>query len=191
MSTLIEKIEKHVKATANMMDCEMAFAVPGEDSLIDCINPDTGRSWINDETLEQIRLRYPLAEVMKIDDFCAAKAAKQDSPVEWSETTAENYNDMLEVLPPALWERGGFLVGEPWDHHATNGQPRFAAFVQRGGKYYEASRPMTRAEFKATDFSQLTVCVLIASAAEAIETIGEDELERSAKTFTNSALMPG
>jgi hypothetical protein len=134
-----------------VMDATEAFAVPGEDSLIDCILPATGRSWINDETLEQIRERYPKAEVVNIEEFCKAKAEKQDSPVEWSEVTHEKYTEMLEVLPPADYNRhfSAFLVGEPWDHHATTGQPRYQAFETRGGKCYASNRPMTRKEFRA------------------------------------------
>jgi len=56
---------------------------------------------------------------------------------------------MLEVLPPALWLRGGFLVGEPFDHDAGNGQPRYGAYRRIDGGYMVASRPMTTAEFRA------------------------------------------
>lgn len=137
-----------MKTTKYMTDCETAFAVPGEDSLIDVIRPETGRSWIQDQTLEQIRERYPGAEVVNIEAFCAAKAARQDTPIQWDETTAEHYWEMLEVLPPACMLAGGFLVGEPCDHHAGNGQPRFQAFRKIGEKHFAASRPMTVREFK-------------------------------------------
>lgn len=126
----------------------MAFAVPGENSLIDCINPNTGLSWIERENLDQVRKRYPKAEIVNIDDWCQQKAARQDTPITWSEVTEDRYMEMLEVLPPAIMTRAGFLVGEPWDHHATTGQPRYAAFMAKMGKYYEASRPMTIKEFK-------------------------------------------
>jgi hypothetical protein len=55
---------------------------------------------------------------------------------------------MLEVLPPAVMARGGFLVGEPWDHHALTGRPRYAAFVELGGRWFESTRPVTVAEFR-------------------------------------------
>ena len=51
------------------MNYTHAFAVPGEDSIIDCINPNTGNSCINGETLEQIRLRYPKAEIVSMEAF--------------------------------------------------------------------------------------------------------------------------
>lgn len=131
---------------------ETAFAVPGESSLIDVINPATGKSWIEGETLEQIRLRYPTAEIVNVSEWCAAKAARQDEPVTWAETTEEHFFEMLECLPPAYQtggEKGGaFLVGEPWDHHATTGRPRFAAYREIGDKFLKASRPMTVKEFK-------------------------------------------
>ncbi len=132
-------------------DCKTAFVEPCADNMIDLIHPETGKSLIEGETLEQIRRRYPTAEVVNVDDWLAAKAAKQDEPVTWKETTEERYHEMLNVLPPACWIGGYFLVGEPWDHHAVNGRPRYAAFGQVGqnGRYVEASRPMTIVELKA------------------------------------------
>jgi hypothetical protein len=50
------------------------------------------------------------------------------------------------VLPPAFWQGGLFLVGEPWDHDAGTGQPRYAAFWKRAAVYLEADRPITRRE---------------------------------------------
>lgn len=124
-----------------------AFAVPGQDTLIDCVNPLTGRSAVYGNTLEEIRERYPSAEIVNIAEWCAAKGARQDSTVTWTETTEEQYWEMLEVLPPACMRGGGFLVGEPCDHHAVSGKPRFQAFIKHGGKHYAASRPMTRDEY--------------------------------------------
>src|SRR3990167_3936197 len=131
----------------NFRDAIEAFAVPGEDSLIDLISPETGRSEVYGETLDQIRARYPGAEVVNVTAWLAAKAERQHTPVQWRPCSEARYHDMLNVLPPAWHERGGFLVGEPWDHDAGNGQPRFAAFRRRGGSFYESDRPMTRAEF--------------------------------------------
>ncbi len=127
----------------NLRDATEAFAVPGEDSLIDLRHPETGLSSVYGETLEQIRARYPHAVVVNIDAFLAAKAERQHTPVVWTPCTEE-------VVPPAWMERGGFLVGEPWDHDAGNGQPRYAAFRQVGQTYYESDRPMTKAEFLAS-----------------------------------------
>jgi len=137
--------------TLRMSDCTHAFAVPGEDSMIDVIRPGTSpeRSWIRNETIEEIRLRYPRAEVISIDDYCAAKAARQDTDITWTEVTGERYWDMLEVLPPAIQNAKGFMVGEPTDHHAGTGRARYAAFLDKGGKFFESSRPLTIAEFRA------------------------------------------
>lgn len=142
---------------STQLDCKQAFAIPGEDSIVDVIRPETGRSWIYGEDLAAIRLRYPGAEIVNCAEFFAAKAGRQDVPVTWSETTQVKYWEMLEVLPPAAMGHGGFLVGEPWDHHATTGQPRFAAYAEKGGKYWKASRPITRKEFAALMLAPL-VC---------------------------------
>lgn len=126
-----------------------AVAVPGERNLIDTLNPATGLTDCCNETLEQVRLRYPGAEIVCIDEWCAQRGKEQDAPIEWSEVTEDKYDDMLNVLPPAAWVNGRFLVGEPWDHHALSGRPRYAAFVKRGGKCYASSRPITVKEFHA------------------------------------------
>lgn len=129
-------------------ECKQAFAEPGKSNLIDLINPLTGRSCIENETLEQIQARYPGAEIVDVDQWLKQKAERQDTEIEWTETTEERYWEMLEVLPPAFMKGGGFLVGEPYDHHATTGRPRFAAFREIQGKYFEANRPLTVQEMR-------------------------------------------
>lgn len=133
----------------NLNDCKHCFAVPGENNIVDVINPATGLSLHAGETLEQVRLRYPGAEKMTLDDYCAAKAKQQDTPVQWQEIDDEAYDDALQCLPPALMAHGGFMIGEPHDHHAQTGQARYGSYVARHGKYYEASRALTKAEFRA------------------------------------------
>jgi hypothetical protein len=132
----------------SMSDCEMCFAVPDAYTIIDVINPETGLSWCYSKTLEQVRLEYPGAQIMTVAAHCEAKARRQDTPIEWLETTEERYWEMLEVLPPACMMGGGFLVGEASDHHAVSGQPRFQGFISGNGKYRQSSRPITRSEFQ-------------------------------------------
>ena len=138
-----------------MLDATEAFAVPGDyGSIIDCVHPETGLSWVNGETLDQIRQRYPNAQIVNFHTWMAEKAQLQDTPITWARTTKAKYWEMLEVLPPAAMYAGAFLVGEPTDHHAGNGRPRFAAYWQRGSSedfacYFVASRPLTCAELKA------------------------------------------
>jgi hypothetical protein len=127
---------------------QQAFAEPGAHNLIDIINPQTGLSSINGETLEQVRKRYPTAEVVDVDEWCQKKAEGQDSKIEWIETTEEKYYEMLGVLPPAWLTQDSFLVGEPYDHHAVSGAPRFAAYIHFGKRYLTSNRPMTIKEFK-------------------------------------------
>lgn len=138
-----------MSTTINLSDYVEAFAVPGEESVIDMRHPETGRSMVYGHTLEEIQARYPGAEVVDFAVWIAAKAERQHTPVVWRPCSAERYEDMLNVLPPAAHERGGFLVGEPWDHDAGNWQPRYAAFRRQGAAFYESDRPVTRAEFRA------------------------------------------
>lgn len=131
------------------MKRDKCFAVRGE-TMIDTINPETGLSDCFGKDLAKVRQEYPTAEVMDIGEYCRSKAEKQDAGGEWREVTEAKFDEMLNVLPPAAFVRGfsHFMVGEPWDHHALTGQPRFSAYKFTGGKYFEFSRPMTFREFK-------------------------------------------
>lgn len=75
--------------------------------------------------------------------------------MQFKKVTEERYDEMLGVLPPALWLSYGFLVGEAMDHN-SNGQPTFSAFVNKGEDFFELAEPMTMAEFKALNVSEIT-----------------------------------
>src|SRR5260370_11653102 len=74
------------------------------------------------------------------------------------ECTEERYNEMLEILPPALLLAKGFLVGEPVDHRMCKitkvVRASYAAFFQHQAKFYEGDN-MTVPEFKAFDLEIL------------------------------------
>lgn len=130
-----------------------AFVKPGDyGSIIDGVHPVTGRSCCFDQTLEQVRERYPEAIVMLLDDWRAEKIKLQETPIQWIPCSERRYREMLEVLPPIGWDWLGFLVGEPSDHSARTGKPRYQAFVVRGSEsykhYYASSRPLTVAEWR-------------------------------------------
>lgn len=143
-----DELERHAAQMFRDLSPQ-CFAVPGEGNIIDTINAETGRSQINGENLEEIRRRYPRAEVMALNDWTTQRAALQNTPVTWNETTEEVYHEMLEVLPPAAWHNGAFLVGEASDHSYSTGRPRFECFRQRAGQFHGSSRPMTHKEFVA------------------------------------------
>jgi hypothetical protein len=146
MSTA-EKITTFLEAETNPYPTE-CYAVPGEDSIIDTIQPATGLTTSCGKTLEEVRAEkgYECAERMTIEAFCEAKAIRQHRPITWEPITEEKYYEMFEVLPPII--RGnGFLVSEPWDHDAQTGAPRYGAYRHRGETYEAANRPMTVKEF--------------------------------------------
>jgi len=143
--SITEKVE-HI---LSLSDCDRCFASRERSTIIDVLHPNTGRTVCYGKTLEDCREEYPDAEEMSVDEFCAWKASQQRTPITWDATAEEKYHDMLNVLPPAKWTGGAFLVGEPWDHDAGNGRPRFAAFRKRGEVYQTANRPLTIPEFLA------------------------------------------
>ena len=61
--------------------------------------------------------------------------AMDANPGQWVPTTADMYDEMLNVLPPALWIGSGFLVGEP-QRHDNSGRPVFAAFIESNGSFF-------------------------------------------------------
>lgn len=124
-----------------------AYTQPNAKNLIDTIDEETGLTTICKETLEQVRERYPDAQVVDVDQWCEEKQHAQLAPITWQETTKESYWEMLECLPPERMSGGAFLVGEPMDHLASTGEATFEMFRKQGSKFYVASRPVTIAEF--------------------------------------------
>jgi hypothetical protein len=131
------------------------YAVPGAHNIIDTINPHTGRTSVLGQTFEEVLAREPLAVCLTWEEWKAQQIERQQSPIRWAETTEPKYREMLEVLPPAFWVRGLFLVGEAMDHDYATGRPRFTAYWHRStaaglfDRYLVASRPMTIAEARA------------------------------------------
>lgn len=134
---------------------------PGASNVIDFAKPDgTTLHLVNSR--EELLARYPDAVLSTYEAWSSARGAEQDSSVTWTEITERQFWDALGALPPALQIGSAFLLGEPFDHHAVTGQPRFTAYVQRviagaedvrTERFEASSRPMTRAEFRASFLS--------------------------------------
>jgi len=144
------KVEKLVKpqASLHVSQCESCVTIPGENHAIDMINPITLKTWYGGKTISECISEHPGAEVMTVDELCRQVAERQHTPIVWQETTREDYEYGMNVLPPIMFTMSSFMVSEAWDHDASNGQPRYQAYRQRGDKYEKANRPMTREEFK-------------------------------------------
>ncbi|MEG9437409.1 hypothetical protein JAO29_14730 [Edaphobacter sp. HDX4] len=60
--------------------------------------------------------------------------------------TEARYWEMLEIIPPAIMDGKGFMVGEPWSHRQCtvsqrHDQPTFAGFFKYGKQFFEAENP--------------------------------------------------
>ena len=126
----------------------MVFARLGDNSIIDVVSPRTGCGQYGGQTLAQVQKEYPGACVMQLAEYCADKAKRQQTPIEWLETTEEKLNDALDALPPAAMAGTWFLLGEPQDHCAATGQPRYDCYRQTGERCEYSSRPITVREFR-------------------------------------------
>ena len=83
---------------------DKCFYVPGEMHIIEFMKPE-GIGAISGESLDQIKARYPGAVLMgseeAIKQVDAAMTAAYCTGAH--EITAERFNEMLTVLPPAKW----------------------------------------------------------------------------------------
>jgi len=74
----------------------------------------------------------------------------------WKEVTQGRYDEMLEMLPPAIQTANGFLFGEATRHRDCEVTRQFraayAAFVAKDGRYFEADAPLTVPEFRSLKF---------------------------------------
>ncbi len=131
------------------MTFDEVWAVPGKDHIIDVIDPGTGRTRTCGKDADEVLRNDPNAVRMTWEAWQTAAAERQNQPIRWLRSDEHTYRDMLEVLPPAFWRGGAFLVGEPTDHCFRTGAPRFAAYWTRNGIYLVASRPLTVAEIRA------------------------------------------
>ena len=125
------------------------WSEPGATHIIDAIVRETGLTCYGKETAAQVLARYPTAIRQTWAAWRQAAIAKQQTPIGWRLTTKARYHEMLDVLPPAMWIGGAFLVGEPQDDDIATGAPRFDAFRHRHGIYEASDRPITRAELRA------------------------------------------
>ena len=144
-----------VMARSSYWACVDGYAVPGAGTLIDGINPATGLTWVYKKSHAEVLAEDPGAIRVSLEDWCQEKATRQRTPIRWDLSTREQFDAMLGCLPPIDWTPHGFLVGEPSDHDAGDGRPRFQAYRTRvvagAAQYYCSSRPMTRQEFVHAD----------------------------------------
>lgn len=108
------------------------FFVPGKPGIIDELNLATGRSYIEKENLEEIRLRHPGAEIGDLDD--CAQRSEEMFRTDPREITQEKYDEMLNVLPPQRWVQDG---GTSWRQHG------YQTFCLRTADDYTSSFEMS------------------------------------------------
>ncbi len=83
---------------SNMKEC---FYTPGRPGIIDVVNDDTKRGHYGGKTLEETRAEHPDAVVGDFDQVVDDQANYwRRAPVE---ITEEQFNEMLNCLPPVGW----------------------------------------------------------------------------------------
>jgi len=117
---------------------EPCFHVPGSRTIIDTAELDSDgvfRSTIKNETLAQIRIRYPEAEIGEWKDIY--RAAENSCKTEPQEITEAQYIYALEVLPPVCWKNAkgveSFKMSERFYGNVT------AIYARLGKRYFTFS----------------------------------------------------
>ncbi len=128
------------------MKYDQVVAEPGKHFIIDAMLD--GKTVCERETIEEVRKRYPSAELYDFNTWIKSMVERENPPIVWEETTEEKFEYALECLPPVFIGNGGFLQGEPSDHHSLNGFPRYQGYKKKGNKYLASSRPVTVKEMK-------------------------------------------
>ena len=125
------------------------FSAPNSPQPLDLVHPATSRGIYSHETLAEIQARHPGTRIVSLAEWANEKAAIQDAPWTWLPSTATDYDNALGALPPASMRNGAFLLGEPQDHHAITGRPRYDAYHHDTATdtYLASSRPLTVLEF--------------------------------------------
>jgi hypothetical protein len=121
--------------------------VAGDRFMVDLIDPETNLGVYSRKPVEELIRKYN-GERMTIEAFEQRCFERQNTPVTWVKSDKDNFDYALGCLPPAAYSGSGFLVGEPCDHCAKTGQPRFTAWKKDGEECFYSSRPVTLAEFK-------------------------------------------
>jgi hypothetical protein len=137
--------------STNLNTITEAYIVPGQPYAVDLIDPDTGltlHGGLDEAELRASSPEYKNAVRVSLEAWQRQRGEEQRTPITWSEITEQEYDDALCVLPPLEYTRSGFMMGEPYDHEADTGRPRFSGYRTDGNSFERSSRPMTRDEFR-------------------------------------------
>lgn len=56
----------------------------------------------------------------------------------WEQVSADDYENALEIVPPAAQGRGWFLMGEPYSALADYSATVWCCYAERGGRHWHA-----------------------------------------------------
>lgn len=106
---------------------------------IDLVGAD-GKGLYGKETLDQVKIRYPDAEMISIDEAITRTDAAFRHPP--TRVTRERYLQMLEVLPPVDW-RGIGSTAESFKLSERTCGNITAIFCRIGESYWELQDDIT------------------------------------------------
>jgi len=119
------------------MNKKLCFYEKDALTIVDSVQDGTDHGFYSGETLEEVRKRYPNAEIVPLDyaiEQINERKKEVDPLLCPVEITEEQYWDALEALPPMHMANGEgwttFKMSELTFMDVTSG------YVNKGGKYY-------------------------------------------------------
>ena len=90
------------------MNRDVVIYEDGALSIVDTLNGDTGKSTCFNETLDEMRVRYPKARIVSFD-YALEQIHEKEKEVypmlQPIEITEDQWNEMFECLPPMHYKR--------------------------------------------------------------------------------------
>ncbi|MDX2215261.1 MAG: hypothetical protein SFY66_18500 [Oculatellaceae cyanobacterium bins.114] len=119
------------------------FYVPGSTHIIDTIDADTGLSFIEGESLEQICQRYPDAEIWDFDEAFQEieRITYENTITPPVEVTYERWDEMINIMPPMRWRSGS--GGESFMICEATTLDLHTIFCRIGSRYFELTNRRT------------------------------------------------
>jgi hypothetical protein len=111
---------------------EQCYYSPSHKSIISFTHPENSELSMYGSTIKQLFIDYPDMILMPTDE--ASKLIQEASKTEVTETTSDQFEEMLNCLPPENWHRFEgwefFQMCEYWTMNIT------AYYVRIGDKFY-------------------------------------------------------
>lgn len=108
------------------------FVLKTDMTPLDFVDPETGLSEINKSSLADYEQRYGAGNVIIMDSETLRQARRAASITKPVEITADQFEEMLNILPPKNWRQGGGWESFMMVEHQTDDITGIYVHVRQG-----------------------------------------------------------